>query len=398
MAASRHGSPEVVRSNVNLVLDFQPSCLEFALSHDVLIVGTYNLEDAEATQQPVPDTETSTKTERSAQKRTGSLLVFHVAPNTANLHLTKLLPYAILDLHFSPSDPSVLAVATSVGSVNFFACDLEHSGNLTFVRSLQICNPSILVLSLAYQMPDPDRVSSEIAVSLSNGHLAVFSAESEEHDVVIGPVHGQEAWAVTWSRSIGESRTSQVLLYSGGDDFKLCKHSLCCPIIRAEDESRNRGLQTMREDLKTHGAGVTAVVALPMLHEGQEVLLTGSYDEYIRILIMPLHSRGRAKVLSEKRLGGAVWRISCPFQYQDSGTCDSTSFRVIASCMHAGARVLEIRREVEAWSIEVVAMFSEHESMNYASGHREHNGGILFVSTSFYDRRLCIWTLDGTSD
>ena len=66
----------------------------------------------------------------------------------------------------------------------------------------------------------------------------------------------------------------------------------------------------------------------------------------------------------------------------------------MASCMHAGARVIEVEGSRDGeWGINVLGEFREHESMNYASdvwpGSGEERAWI--VSTSFYDRRLCLW-------
>ena len=68
--------------------------------------------------------------------------------------------------------------------------------------------------------------------------------------------------------------------------------------------------------------------------------------------------------------------------------------------MHAGVKLLEVRRGIgeynARWSITVLARFVEHESMNYASdGHCVYSGGrvkrFTVVSTSFYDKKLCLW-------
>ena len=65
--------------------------------------------------------------------------------------------------------------------------------------------------------------------------------------------------------------------------------------------------------------------------------------------------------------------------------------------MHAGAKILEVRRaEGGSWLINVLAKFVEHESMNYASTGRPRYGargveGFIVVSTSFYDKKLCVW-------
>ncbi len=65
--------------------------------------------------------------------------------------------------------------------------------------------------------------------------------------------------------------------------------------------------------------------------------------------------------------------------------------------MHAGAKILEVRREEGGnWLIKILAKFVEHESMNYASDGRPRNDGgglegFVVVSTSFYDKKLCVW-------
>lgn len=398
MATPTPGSPISAKSTVSIILDSQPSCLEFAKQKDILVVGTYNLEAREGNGEEVTKNEVDSKVETTVQKRTGSLLIFRVTEQAATLRQTKVLPYAVLDLHFAPGDSYKLAVATSVGSVCFFSCDSDHDGGLTFIKSIQLCDPSILVLSVTYQNSHLIERLSPVAVSLSNGHLAVFRDGQKEQDIVTIPVHSQEAWTVAWSKTFGEGNMSRHALYSGGDDSTLCKHSENFSLIGSKGEATIDDYQPVSRDIRTHGAGVTAIAVLPMLHEDQEILMTGSYDEYVRILIPPSHTRGRSDVLAERHLGGGVWRISSPFEYSQGVLGDNISFKMLASCMHVGARVLEIQRESGTWSIRVAAMFTEHESMNYASDYRESNGGTIFVSTSFYDRRLCIWNIGGVSD
>ena len=66
--------------------------------------------------------------------------------------------------------------------------------------------------------------------------------------------------------------------------------------------------------------------------------------------------------------------------------------------MHAGAKILEIRRmENGDWIIDILAKFVEHESMNYASAGcpritlQGDVGSYVVLSTSFYDKKLCMW-------
>jgi diphthamide biosynthesis protein 7 len=64
--------------------------------------------------------------------------------------------------------------------------------------------------------------------------------------------------------------------------------------------------------------------------------------------------------------------------------------------MHAGARIVRVQVDEEGqWSIEVLAKFEEHKSMNYGSDAQpqgsEDGGQRIIVSTSFYDKLLCLW-------
>ncbi|KAL9035171.1 MAG: hypothetical protein Q9214_006710 [Letrouitia sp. 1 TL-2023] len=210
--------------------------------------------------------------------------------------------------------------------------------------------------------------------------------------------HSLEAWTVAFSH--GESPD---LLYSGGDDSSLCKHATSQwsqDQSRANLASTSSGSGYVFHDSKSHGAGVTAILPIQQLDlDESDCILTGSYDEHIRVL-----SRGSVKrmtIQAEKRLDGGIWQLK-PLPIPEPRLlteADKERFYVLASCMHAGTRVLEIRRSPErTWSIGIIAKFEEHESMNYASDVQPFQGrlgieGLTFVSTSFYDKRLCVWNV-----
>lgn len=145
-----------------------------------------------------------------------------------------------------------------------------------------------------------------------------------------------------------------------------------------------------------HSAGVTAILPLPLpLLEDAPVLLTGSYDEYLRVY----HATMKGKVLAEICLGGGVWRLQLlRTEMADSEDEDSEwRFLVLASCMHAGTRLVSVRRRHgNEWEIDVLAEFTEHESMNYASDvwKGSDEGQLVCVSSSFYDRRVFLWRVE----
>ena len=148
-------------------------------------------------------------------------------------------------------------------------------------------------------------------------------------------------------------------------------------------------------DRRIHGAGVTAILPLG-IKGGEVVVVTGSYDDHIRLVNVPVGARRR--VLCEMNLGGGVWRIKLLEAAWDSvsSSGDGAGHVVLlVSCMHAGARIVRLVREEEGgWGFEVLAKFEEHKSMNYGSDcqpARNDRGQWTFVTTSFYDRLLCLW-------
>ena len=52
----------------------------------------------------------------------------------------------------------------------------------------------------------------------------------------------------------------------------------------------------------------------------------------------------------------------------------------------------------DAWTFDVVGRFDEHKSMNYGSDVQPGGGDVKsIVSTSFYDKLLCLWQFDMSS-
>lgn len=320
-------------------------------------------------------------------------------------------PFAILDLHFSRNDHTTLAVATSEGSVCIYRLSFASEASLVKESVVKLFEPSILVLSLAWYptfKAPVDESSSVIAVSASDGQVAVFESmrqpeDNQPHVLGRSQGHSLEAWAVAWSEQELEVKSNLAVLYSGGDDSMLCRHSSFGRPLEAEghmgDEAQNLHGPSWR-DKTTHHAGVTAILPLSLsASDEDDLFITGSYDEYVRVLALPKIG-GRTKVLAEKQLGGGVWRLKLldTIYTFEKGV----HLVVLASCMHAGARLLKVTRSdnTRCWSINVIAKFEEHDSMNYASDGRiqrfdeDHSSGYTCVSTSFYDRKLCVWTVE----
>lgn len=307
--------------------------------------------------------------------------------------------YAVLDLHFSPNNLELVAVATSIGTICLFQVDIIKSDVLSMkeVSTFSIATASTLVLSLAWS---PSASEPEcIAASLSDGNVVILHCKDWQNSKFQSQCHTLEVWTVAFLPAI----FGQPLLFSGGDDSVISAHWVdslqqgC-----SADPSGLRGSidnHRFLPDRKTHGAGVTAILPLAVTADPEEqIVVTGSYDEFIRILAAPKSPSGSSwNLLAEKRLYGGVWRLKLVRSQLRQG-CDT--FIVLASCMHVGVRVLTISKSKDTgWTLRTTAKFEEHESMNYASDARpEPRQSVLqdftVISTSFYDKKLCVWQLD----
>lgn len=288
-------------------------------------------------------------------------------------------PYAILDIHFSPHDPTLLAVAASTGAVQLFRFSASTT-SLDPLSTYQFFETEILVLSLAWH-PTSSHI---LGVTASNGgvytvdiSVAETGAQDTGKEIL---VHELEAWTLAFSHTGKE-------VWSGGDDATL-RFSTLPSISTSGSQEEEDFLPTQWQDRRAHNAGVTAI--LPLANE-PNILITGSYDDNIRILSCP--QIGRKQVLAEENLEGGVWRLKLLTSAPQDG-----KYMVLASCMHAGTRIVAVTRdEGGEWGIEVLARFEQHKSMNYGSDVRPgstEGGEQTIISTSFYDKLLCLWRFD----
>ena len=358
---------------------------------------------------------------------------------------------AAFDFRFASNASELGAMACSNGEVRLYRlCKInpfQENPRLQFINLLHRFDGGTMPLCLAWN-PDRCEYREEVSVTTSTGYVATLKALADERLVDLFKAHAQEAWTLAWSRSAdlslaspnapggqaehgeagqaehgetgqaehsdgshaGNSDTSHAehgnghFLYTGGDDNHIAAFDKICDTPSIPEKDRDRAdtvpIQRLcaeygpngwfRWDPKTHKAGVTAILPLPGL--AQEVLVTGSYDDHVRILTPNV--RHRWELLAEENLGGGVWRLNLLESSREHG---GRSYLVLASCMHAGPRVLAIARDaLGKWSVEVIAKFEEHGSMNYASdavvaARVEGKNVWNVVSTSFYDRKLCVW-------
>ncbi|KAH0399657.1 WD40 repeat-like protein, partial [Aureobasidium melanogenum] len=313
-----------ISSTQSLIIDLPPSCIEFCpTSRDHFVVGTYFLEKKEqddGVEDDAGDEEENTgDTDKKPQTRTGSLILFKVEGDEVKQISTTPTPYAILDIHFSPHDPTLLAVAASTGAVQLFRFSASTT-SLEPLSTYQFFSSEILVLSLAWHPTS----SNILGVTTSSGGVYTVDisvSEAETLDTgkeILG--HELEAWTLAFSHTGKE-------VYSGGDDATLRFSTLpaLSTSTSTSQEEEEGFLPTQWQDRRAHQAGVTAI--LPLTHE-DNILITGSYDDNIRILSCP--QIGRKQVLAEENLEGGVWRLKLLTSSPKDG-----KYIVLASCMHA---------------------------------------------------------------
>ncbi|KAK1248141.1 hypothetical protein MKX08_006361 [Trichoderma sp. CBMAI-0020] len=398
----------------SLILDLPPSCAEFCPAHpEYLVVGTYNLQkddNAEAAAldaQEVGDAPAAPK----PQSRNGSLVVLKIEGDDISIVQTVMQPSALLDLRFYQNMPefhNILAVVSSTGTLAVFKFDpLEDASAPLQHLATSRCDDldqDVLFLQCNWH-PVANRV---LGVTTSTGLARLLLLDDEWKIAKSADVDIQnslEAWCIAFSPAGAASNAANqpISVYCGGDDSAL-RYTTCHweEVGEQSDSSSILNVPFGPITIKgQHDAGVTAILPLPLPLSAQDhgsIVVTGSYDDHLRVFaIHDLHeSYGlkRVQLLTDANLGGGVWRLKL-IDTQTVGS--STKIRILASCMYAGARLVEIvtDNKGQSWSCVVLARFEEHKSMNYASDISSPcptaDGRIRIVSTSFYDKLLCLW-------
>jgi diphthine methyl ester acylhydrolase len=445
------------------VIHQPPSCLEFCPANpSVFVVGTYELDASQTScsTEGISSQSRSGQIELYQIRQKASSLSFGISQC---LYQYAFPDCAVLDLHFRPQHPTFFGVCTSTSHMIFFSLEVLENNqkeasivpSILKLGSLRMSQENaVLATSFAWNTQpntyDPHYMS--LAVTFSSGEVKLVgitrSAEAKPSglysfqivfEACIDPAHTLEAWTVAFA-DLSSSAEHKKLLLTGGDDSIMACHS-----INSELDSSLLSTTELFQDRKSHAAGVTAI--LPILDPSQvntstKVFVTGSYDEHIRVFTIGECPPRKRQVVAELRLGGGVWRLRELSQFFSEEREGGRIFSVVilVSCMHAGVRIVRITRKQPLgesqngcmWQIDVVGQFTDgHESMCYGADcmnvrglvhaedgvrpgvdpmtQRQQSGSsccdnyppweFVVVSTSFYDRKLCVWSfLDDTTE
>jgi len=409
----------IISSKSSITLDLPPSCVEFCpADSSVFVVGTYNLETEEASRE-YADAETERlPREKVPQSRNGSLVVFRLDGDAPTVVQTIVQPSAILDIHFGtlPQSQDVLGVVSSTGTFSAFKfdpvrCPSRPLYELSTSR-IPTVEEGVLFLSFAWHPSSLDT----LAITTSDGETYLVKLDPGSCFIKssrrLAVKNDLECWCTAFSpdpepkRAENQKHDGAFMVYSGGDDSVLRYLSCTADDMLSQDHEEVGSVESLVGILKkTHSAGVTAVLPLPIvLQSGARVVVTGSYDDAIRVFaihdVRPELVIQPGKLLAEANLGGGVWRLKVISAEIGASTAarDGCTWllKLLASCMHAGSRIvnLHIPASGEGVNVDMVGRFEEHKSMNYGSDFtRRKDGSVLVISTSFYDRLLCAWDI-----
>ncbi|XP_068642720.1 uncharacterized protein [Aristolochia californica] len=305
--------------------------------HHILAAATYTLEEGV---QP---------------NRSGSVSLFSVDDALGLVLLHQVKTAGVFDMKWSPAGANLhplLAQADADGCLKIHR--LDSSSDISECRAVLKESGAEKVSSSMCLCLDWEPSATCVSVGLSDGSVSIItSRESRPQISRQWEAHDFEVWTTTFDAHRPH------LLYTGSDD---CKFS--CWDLR---ESPSK---VVFQDRKTHKMGVCCITKNP---SDSNILLTGSYDEFLRLWDV----RSPHKPINENSisLGGGVWRIKHhPFMPNV----------VLAACMHNGFAVVDI----SSGNFVVKEAYKKHESLAYGADWQR---GGLVATCSFYDRLVRVW-------
>lgn len=268
---------------------------------------------------------------------------------------------AILDAKWHIiGNKSVLVAASALAEILLF--ELKTDERLHLIDAISLCgenDENMLTLSIDIRNSRNQVDTENVLASDSRGNITLLSVE--QNRIVkkkSWKAHSFEAWTCAFDK------WNPNVVYSGGDDTFL--HIYDIRAAEAQQIIKNR----------CHIAGVTS-----LLSYSEHRLITGSYDEQLRIF----DTRSWRQPIAELQLFGGIWRIK-PSKIDRN--------LLLCACMYKNFSLCRLTSEADAASL--VAEYTKHESICYGADwapNRLCNGGQVMITCSFYDKKLCISTV-----
>ncbi|KAM3072074.1 hypothetical protein ACMFMG_008536 [Clarireedia jacksonii] len=360
------------------------------------------------------------------QERNGSLMLYNLQNGALKLHQSRPYPYgAIYDLHFCPTEPDLFAVSSSTGRISFFR--IQDNGNpvpdIVHIKTWKVFDDSVLITYFAWcPLPQAEGTKS-LVIAASTGVIQLITVtgnlrldssgndlrcQREEpaislHSLKV-PYVGEEpqyAYCCVWNPAPGGLSNNFSGVFSGGDDSKL-RTGILGSSMEADDNFHHY----LPTTFSGHDAAVISILPLPCVDK-RWILLTGSYDNKVRILTMDWDSQTKQKSIDVSAIldvGGGAYRLEFLQDYTSQPTQHSNlHFQVLATCMEAGVKILDIQRNEGTWNINIIASADIEASKShtpgnttqlcYASAVQQLAGSddIIFVSSCFTKRQLGVY-------
>ncbi|KLU84556.1 hypothetical protein MAPG_03597 [Magnaporthiopsis poae ATCC 64411] len=426
--AENGGMASTVRS---IRLDMEPACIGFCPeAPEYFVIGTWHLIE----EKPDLSSHTDDAPQEAAikkQKHEGSIDVYRLTRDEITKIQTEAHPTcAIWDLEFQPhaGRRDLFAAGTSAGTVLIYRVPgaLEFSpDSRPLLKQLSRIGPyvsdddEIMITKCCWHPTVRDMLA--FSTLAGDVHLARLGATDDGGFAVAATMtrtsvlyHTELAWTVALA--------PKLTVYSGGDDAAL-RYVACTPPPDGDDEGGSDPFVSVCEAVAMqrgpHEAGVVSILPLPdvALETGHNVVVTGSYDDKVRVLAVRPPDADVAtqqyRVLAEAHVGGGAWRLRLVSVAVSRGEGAKVwRIRLLAPCMSAGSRVLEIRGSAggdglggQQWEVEVLgSWFEDGEGdgmLNYGADFQPGTASgddrpLTCVSTSFYSKMLYLWRFGST--
>ncbi|XP_023167772.2 diphthine methyltransferase [Drosophila hydei] len=336
--------------------------------------GTYQLVEAEENSAAPASAEVQ-------RPRKGRIYLFAFDRENGTLkQLQCIETAAILDMKWLPAwscnTGPLLATVNALGDVGIYEL-LDSERRLQQRAQLALEETPLnvskaLALSLDWKYFDDvgaGAVQLLVSDSLGNIHQLQYTAQDELKKLHTWHAHEFEAWTCAFDR------WNPQRVFSGGDDSLLHAYDL-----RTGTEEQSQRIWTNR----AHGAGVTCLLSHP---KNEHQLLTGSYDELLRVF----DTRAMKRSLTELNLNGGIWRLKPHPQRTDI---------ILTACMYKNFSVVHLKEG----ALSLLGSYEEHSSICYGADWApnidkselsdDHSHSLHMATCSFYDHKLCVSKVD----